>query len=144
MNPRPPRLEGTRLMNIRSFFMAASAARKESPELMQLRAQLDAADRSQAQLQAQLVAIDKVQAVVELQLDGTVITANASFLRTMGYELAEVQGQQDSLFVDPAHRSSGEYRKLWEKLQRGEFDADQYKRLAKGGREVWLQGSYNP
>jgi methyl-accepting chemotaxis protein len=138
-------------MNIRSFFMATigrtgrvSAAPKQSPELMQLRAQLDAADKSQAQLQAQLDAIDKVQAVVELQLDGTVITANANFLRTMGYELAEVQGQQDSLFVDPAHRSSGEYRQLWEKLQRGEYDADQYKRLAKGGREVWLQGSYNP
>ena len=119
------------------------AAHKKSPELTQLQEQLDAAAAMQARLQAQLDAIDKVQAVIEFELDGTVITANALFLRTMGYELADVQGRNDALFV-AADGTSGEYRQLWEKLRRGEYDAGQYKRLAKGGREVWLQGSYNP
>jgi methyl-accepting chemotaxis protein len=116
---------------------------KKSPDLTRLQEQLDAAVAMQARLQAQLDAIDKVQAVVEFDLDGTLITANAYFLRMMGYEPADVQGRKDTLFV-AADGASGEYRRLWEKLQRGEYDADQYKRLAKGGREVWLQGSYNP
>jgi methyl-accepting chemotaxis protein len=111
--------------------------------LAQLREQLDATGEAQAQIQAQLNAIDKVQAVVEFELDGTVITANANFLRTVGYELADVQGQNGTLFVT-ADAASGEYRQLWEKLQRGEYDAGQYKRLANGSREIWLQGSYNP
>jgi methyl-accepting chemotaxis protein len=97
-----------------------------------------------ADLQGQRAAINKAQAVIEFQLDGTVITANENFLRTMGYELAEVQGQHHGMFVDGAYRASDEYRQFWEKLGRGEYESNQYKRLAKGGREVWLQGSYNP
>ena len=97
-----------------------------------------------ANLQGQLAAINRSQAVIEFQLDGTIITANENFLRAVGYELAEVQGQHHGMFVDAAFRASGEYRQFWERLGRGEYDSNQYKRLAKGGREVWLQASYNP
>jgi methyl-accepting chemotaxis protein len=97
-----------------------------------------------ADMQGQLAAISKAQAVIEFQLDGTIITANENFLNTLGYRLDEVKGQHHSMFVDPVFRAGDEYRRFWEKLGRGEYDANQYKRIAKGGREVWIQASYNP
>jgi methyl-accepting chemotaxis protein len=97
-----------------------------------------------ADLQGQIAAIDKVQAVIEFTLDGTVITANDNFLNTLGYRLEEIKGQHHSMFVEPGYRASEEYRRFWEKLGRGEFDANQYKRIGKGGREVWITASYNP
>jgi methyl-accepting chemotaxis protein len=33
---------------------------------------------------------------------------------------------------------------FWDKLGRGEYDAGQYKRVGKGGKEIWIQASYNP
>jgi methyl-accepting chemotaxis protein len=91
-----------------------------------------------------LAAIDKAQAVIEFTLDGKIVHANENFLNALGYTLDEVRGQHHSMFVDPAYRQSPEYRMFWEKLGRGEFDADQYKRIGKGGKEVWIQASYNP
>lgn len=64
--------------------------------------------------------------------------ANENFLKTMGYSLDEIKGQHHSMFVDPAHKQSPEYRMFWEKLGRGEYDAGQYKRIGKGGREIWI------
>ena len=97
-----------------------------------------------ADLQGQIAAIGKAQAVIEFQLDGTIISANENFLKTVGYRLEEVRGQHHSIFVDPVYQASDEYRRFWEKLARGEYDANRYKRIGKGGREVWIQASYNP
>ncbi len=92
----------------------------------------------------QLAAIAKSQAVIEFSMDGRILSANDNFLAATGYSLDEVRGQHHSLFVEPGHRSSVEYRQFWEKLGRGEYDAGQYRRLGKDGREVWIQASYNP
>jgi methyl-accepting chemotaxis protein len=97
-----------------------------------------------ANFEGQLAAIGKAQAVIEFGLDGKVMTANENFLNTLGYTLPEVQGRHHSIFVEPGYTGTPEYRAFWEKLGRGEYDAGQYKRIAKGGREVWLQASYNP
>ena len=91
-----------------------------------------------------LDAINKAQAVIEFSMDGKIQHANENFLKTLGYTLEEVKGQHHSMFVDPAYRQSPDYRMFWDKLGRGEYDAGQYKRIAKGGREVWIQASYNP
>jgi methyl-accepting chemotaxis protein len=99
---------------------------------------------STANFEGQLAAIGKAQAVIEFGLDGKVLTANNNFLTTLGYTLEEIRGQHHSMFVDPAFRISPDYRLFWDKLGRGEHDAGQYKRIGKGGREVWLQASYNP
>jgi PAS domain S-box-containing protein len=93
---------------------------------------------------AKLAALDKSQATIEFKLDGTIITANANFLNAMGYTLAEVQGKHHSMFVEPAYKESAEYREFWAKLGRGEYQAAQYKRIGKGGKEVWIEASYNP
>src|SRR5215831_7970013 len=96
------------------------------------------------EMKGQIAAIGKSQAVIEFSLDGKILNANDNFLKAMGYTLDEVRGQHHSMFVDPAYRQSAEYRLFWEKLGRGEYEANQYKRIAKGGREIWIQASYNP
>ena len=93
---------------------------------------------------AKLEAISRSQAVIEFNLDGTIVTANENFLAAMGYTLAEIQGKHHRMFVDPAERESDAYKRFWERLGRGEYDAGEYKRVGKGGKEVWIQASYNP
>lgn len=92
----------------------------------------------------QVDAINKAQAVIEFNLDGTIITANDNFLNTLGYTLDEVKGKHHRMFVEPAFAQSREYADFWAKLNRGEFESKEYKRLGKGGKEVWIQASYNP
>jgi methyl-accepting chemotaxis protein len=93
---------------------------------------------------AQVAAISKSQAVIEFNPDGTIVTANENFLKTLGYSLGEIQGKHHGMFVEPAMRDSAAYREFWAKLNRGEFQAAEYKRVGKGGKEVWIQASYNP
>jgi methyl-accepting chemotaxis protein len=93
---------------------------------------------------AKSAAINRSQAVIEFKLDGTIIDANKNFLNALGYTLAEIQGKNHSMFVEPDMRGSAAYREFWAGLNRGEFQAAHYKRMGKGGREVWIQASYNP
>ena len=97
-----------------------------------------------AELKGRDAAINRVQAVIEFELDGTIISANENFLKTLGYTLEEVQGRHHGMFVDSAFRSSAAYQQFWASLAEGRFQADEFKRIAKGGREVWIQASYNP
>ncbi len=92
---------------------------------------------------AQAVAIDKSQAVIEFAMDGTIISANQNFLDALGYRLEEIKGKHHSMFVVPAMRDAADYRAFWASLNRGQFQAAEYKRIAKGGREIWIQASYN-
>ena len=93
---------------------------------------------------AQAAAISKSQAVIEFEMDGTIITANQNFLDALGYRLEEIKGRHHSMFVPPDVRDGAEYRKFWADLNRGEFQSAEYKRLGKGGKEIWIQASYNP
>jgi methyl-accepting chemotaxis protein len=97
-----------------------------------------------ADLHGKVEAIGRSQAVIEFNLDGTIITANENFLSVTGYRLDEIKGRHHSMFAEPGVRESTEYREFWAKLNRGEFDAGQYKRLGKGGKEIWIEASYNP
>jgi len=97
-----------------------------------------------AYVSGQIDAIDKAQAVIEFDMDGTIRTANNNFLHALGYSLGEIQGKHHGMFVEPAERDSAAYREFWAALNRGEYQAAEYKRIGKGGREVWIQASYNP
>lgn len=95
-------------------------------------------------LKGKAAAIDKSLAVIEFDLDGTIKFANENFLSVMGYTLDEIKGRHHRMFADPTYANSNEYRNFWEKLNRGEFDSGEYKRIGRGGKEVWIHASYNP
>jgi len=95
-------------------------------------------------IQAKLDALDRSQAVIEFETDGTIITANANFCSAIGYTLDEIKGKHHSMFVDPEEANGTEYRSFWSSLAAGEFKSTEFKRIAKGGKEIWIQASYNP
>src|SRR3954471_23072268 len=97
-----------------------------------------------ADLAGQIAAIEKAQAVIEFNMDGTIVTANENFLGALGYSLAEIKGKHHSTFVEPSERDGNGYREFWAALNRGQYQAAEYKRIGKGGREVYIQASYNP
>lgn len=109
-----------------------------------MRQQLATERKTAAENKGQLTAIDRAQAIMELQLDGTVLGANDNFVRLLGFSVEEIRGRPHSMLVDPGYRNSEEYRRFWEKLRRGEYEAGQYLRIGKSGREIWIQASYNP
>ena len=113
--------------------LSADSAEKASAEV-----------RKTMDIKGQIRAIHKSQAVIEFNMDGTIITANDNFLNAVGYSLPEIQGQHHSMFATPEYGASAEYRAFWAALNRGEYDAGEYKRLGKGGKEIWIQASYNP
>ena len=96
------------------------------------------------ELIAKLEALDKSQAVIEFNMDGTIITANDNFLATLGYTLEEIAGQHHQMFVDSLTKNSTEYKQFWDSLNRGEYQSGEFRRVGKGGKDIWIQASYNP
>ena len=93
---------------------------------------------------ALIKAFSQSQAIIEFKPDGTIVTANENFCRALGYQLSEIAGKHHSMFVDPEYVRSDAYREFWAKLRNGKFDQQEYCRVAKGGRHVWISASYNP
>jgi len=97
-----------------------------------------------AEYEGKVSAIGKAQAVVEFDVNGNVLDANANFLDVMGYELADIKGEHHRMFCEAEYANSFEYKKFWQKLNRGEFDSGRYKRIGNHGKVVWIQATYNP
>lgn len=91
-----------------------------------------------------ITAISRSLATIEFELDGTIVTANENFLKTLGYTLPEIQGQHHSMFVEADYAASREYEQFWSDLRRGIYAAGEFKRKGKGGKDIWIQASYNP
>ncbi len=97
-----------------------------------------------ADYQGQLEAVGKAMAVIEFNLDGTIITANENFCGALGYSLSEIKGKHHRMFAPKDYANSPEYAEFWKRLNRGEFVAGEFKRIGNGGKEIWIQASYNP
>lgn len=110
----------------------------------QMAAQLTESLLNVQMLEAELAALGRSQALISFDLNGDVLDANENFCESMGYSTEEIRGQHHSLFVDPVSRTSTAYRAFWGRLAAGLSESGRYKRLAKGGREVWVQATYNP
>lgn len=95
-------------------------------------------------LREELKALHRVQAVIEFNLDGSILMANENFLKAVGYSIGEIQNQHHSMFCDPDYTHTIEYKKFWQTLAQGDFVAGEFKRFGKGGREIWINASYNP
>lgn len=123
---------------------SSQRSKRQADRQVEKRTPARARDQRLNELEGLAAAVNKSQAVIEFNLDGTIITANEKFLATMGYTLNEIQGRNHSMFVAPGFAASAEYRQFWTELNEGRFQTAEYKRIAKGGKEVWLQASYNP
>ena len=99
---------------------------------------------SVASIGSNLDAISRTQAVIRFELSGHIINANENFLKTVGYDLSEIQGEHHSMFVTPEYKASLEYRAFWEKLNTGVFDSGEYKRIGKNGKVIWISAYYVP
>lgn len=97
-----------------------------------------------ADYEGQIDAVSKSQAVIQFGIDGTIIDANDNFLNAVGYSLDEIQGKHHRIFVEPDYANSPEYQQFWQSLRDGVYQAAEYKRIGKGGKEIWIQASYNP
>ncbi len=113
-------------------------------DVNELKQELDDLKQQHQEQMGKIAAIDKVQAVIEFNLDGTIITANDNFLDTLGYSLEEIQGKHHSMFVDHDYKVSPEYKEFWQKLNNGEYQSGQFRRINKKGEDVWINASYNP
>ncbi len=91
-----------------------------------------------------LDALGRSLAIIEFDPTGKILSANENFCSALGYSFSEIKGKHHSMFIEPDYAQSADYKAFWAKLGRGEFDAREYKRIGKGGREVWIQASYNP
>lgn len=97
-----------------------------------------------ADFEGKVNAINRSQAVIEFDLNGYILDANDNFLSAMGYQLSEIVGKHHSMFADPIYAKSEEYVEFWRDLGRGNFNSGQFKRFAKGGKEIWIEATYNP
>ena len=93
---------------------------------------------------AKLAALDRSQAIIEFDTGGNIVTANQNFLDVLGYSLGEIQGKHHSMFVEAKERDGVEYRRFWDDLRAGKFQQAEYKPIRKGGKEIWIQATYNP
>lgn len=93
---------------------------------------------------SRLAALDRSQAIIEFKPDGTIVEANDNFLSATGYNRDEVLGKHHRIFVDPDDVAHPDYAAFWERLRSGRFEVAEYRRIGKGGREIWIQASYNP
>lgn len=97
-----------------------------------------------SELKNKVEALNRSQAIIEFDPTGRILHANSNFLNTFGYSSGEVEGQHHLMFVEATDRESVEYRQFWERLRQGEFQSGEFLRIGKGGKEVWIQASYNP
>jgi diguanylate cyclase (GGDEF)-like protein/PAS domain S-box-containing protein len=98
----------------------------------------------QADYQGQIEAVNKSQGVVELALDGTILSVNDNFLETLGYAIEDIRGQPHQMLIEPGLAEQQDYIDFWNTLRAGKYHSGLYKRIGKGGRELWIQASYNP
>ena len=124
--------------------MSATLTKKSSSSRKGAQAKEEAIDLERyTELSNLLDAISATQAVIEFEMDGTILTANDNFLNTVGYSLDEIVGQHHGIFVEESYRNSTEYRDFWARLNRGENQPGEYKRITKNGKEIYIQASYN-
>ncbi|GJD60789.1 methyl-accepting chemotaxis protein [Methylobacterium frigidaeris] len=93
---------------------------------------------------ALLAAVDRSQARIEFDPSGTILDANACFQGLTGYTLAELKGRHHSLLIPPGERNGSDYIAFWQRLREGRFESREFRRIAKDGRSIWIQASYNP
>jgi methyl-accepting chemotaxis protein len=113
-------------------------------KIVKFASDITAAKQVSAENTGKLDAISRVQATIEFTPTGDILTANENFLSVLGYRLEEIAGKHHSMFCEPDYVRSEAYREFWKTLASGQFVSEEFKRIGKGGKVVWIQASYNP
>ncbi len=129
---------------LEASYLPVRNAQGQVSKVIKLAADITARMHAEHQHESYLNAINRSTAVVEFNLAGEVQHANDNFLATMGYRLEEVRGKHHRQFCDREEAGSEGYKRFWQRLNRGEFNSDLFKRVSKSGRVVWLRATYNP
>ena len=93
---------------------------------------------------AEAAAIDRSHAVIAFAPDGTILRANDNFLRALGYEGEDLSGQPHRIFMPDGEAALPDYHLFWAELRAGRFQAREFRRRHRSGRDVWIQAAYNP
>ena len=136
--------KGGREVWLEASYLPVRDAQGKVVKVIKLAADITERMHVEHQHDSYLQAINRSTAVIEFNLAGEVQEANENFLSTMGYRLEEIRGVHHRQFCTHEDAASDEYRRFWQRLNQGEFIADRFKRVAKGGRVVWLRATYNP
>ncbi|WP_066685643.1 methyl-accepting chemotaxis protein [Caulobacter sp. CCH9-E1] len=136
--------KGGREVWIQASYNPVKNAAGRVTKILKVATDITAQKEAEAERAAKLAAVERVQATIEFTTEGVILNANENFLSVLGYDLSEIKGKHHSMFVDPAYARSPAYAEFWRKLNAGEFVAEEFKRIGKGGKEVWIQASYNP
>ncbi len=133
-----------RPLSLRATYNPILGADGRPVKVVKFAADITADRQRTAEFEGKIAAVSRSRAMIEFDMDGTILTANQNFLDTMGYTIDEIVGQNHRIFMSPGSAERPEYAEFWKRLGRGEFESGEFKRIAKGGREVWLLASYNP
>jgi len=136
--------KGGREVWIQASYNPVKNAAGRVTKILKVATDITAQKELDAERAAKLAAVERVQATIEFTTEGVILNANENFLSVVGYALSEIKGKHHSMFVDPDYANSAAYADFWRKLNAGEFVAEEFKRIGKGGKEVWIQASYNP
>ena len=136
--------KGAREVWLRATYLSVLDKNGQPVRVIKIAKDITAAKAKEANYEAQIAALNRSQSTIEFNLDGTVLTANDNFLRSIGYTLEEIKGKHHSMFVDATTASSQEYRLFWDSLRQGNFQFGEFKRVTKSGEPIWIQASYNP
>lgn len=93
---------------------------------------------------ALLSMVERTQAVIHFTVDGEILHANANFLGALEYTADAVVGKHHRMFVDPQYARSDAYAKFWRDFKSGKTFTDQFPRVTRTGRTIWIQVTYAP
>lgn len=137
------RKDGSHLW-LQASYMPIRNGRGEVVRIMKVAFDITAAKETEIDASGKMAALGRSQAVIEFTPDGQILTANPNFLSVMGYTPDELKGQHHSLFCEAEYTRSTDYARFWADLRKGQYQSANFKRLAKGGRVVYIQATYNP
>lgn len=129
---------------LQSCYSAVSDEMGRVTKIIQIGTDVTKKKIQDADYEGQIAAINRAQAVIEFNLEGIIQNANDNFLQTLGYTLEEITGKHHRIFCDKEFYHSPEYKEFWNQLAKGEFYSGRFKRIAKNGKEIWIQATYNP
>ena len=136
--------KGGREVWIQATYLPILDARGRPQRVVKIATDITARKRESLDNAGQITALRASHAVIEFEMDGTIRWANDNFLAATGYDLDEIVGQHHRMFVGAEHAQSADYAQLWADLNAGRFRTAEWRRFAKGGREIWIQASYIP